>query len=353
MATPEVPTEPSICDDAGNVEILSTPRSCVWEVMEEMGPASHRGWEEVDSPHIVLLGDSTLDNGRYLDVAHGELSVGRQLWKRCADRGWDCTTLARDGSVLEDVLLKQLPLIPKSATHIVLSASGNDLLHLLNGMVMARFTVRSMYEAMCLGLAQTAERYRKVLEALKGLGRHVACCTVYRPNFNHVLFKSLAMVALGMHNARLRQICVELETSVIDLASIFDQGSDFASPLELGARGGAKVVENITAFVAEHPVLAMPRFLSLRSFMLAPEADDSLLFSSAGVFGGAMRCCATRAPTHKVYASTKVVRSLIQPNCPLPGQRPVLREQPRPRPAAAPAPPLAPAQPQSPRFGGS
>ena len=31
--------------------------------------------------YVVLLGDSTLDNGRYLNLAKGELSVEKQLMK--------------------------------------------------------------------------------------------------------------------------------------------------------------------------------------------------------------------------------------------------------------------------------
>merc|ERR1719482_958590 len=96
-------------------------------------------------PHIVLLGDSTLDNGRYLNLAKGELSVEKQLMKICMERNWDMTVLAQDGSMLEDVRQRQLPLIPEGATHLVMSASGNDLLLLLNQMVAQNFSMGSIY----------------------------------------------------------------------------------------------------------------------------------------------------------------------------------------------------------------
>lgn len=268
------------------------------------------------SPHIVLLGDSTLDNGRYLNLALGELSVEKQLSKRCADRGWEMTALAQDGSMLEDVLVRQLPLIPERATHIVLSASGNDLLSLLNQMVVAQFTVRSMYKAIVNGLIQVAERYRDLIQTLKGLGCHLACCTVYRPNFSHFFFKSLAMLALGMHNSRIQQVSQDLDCCVIDLANMFDHDQDFANPLELSTRGGSKVVENVSAFVAEHPVLSMQRF---RQNPAVHQGEDDDFLPGVGFMGLTMRCCATRAPQRKVYASTTVPKALERPDQSLAG----------------------------------
>merc|ERR1740130_2157991 len=116
--------------------------------------------------------------------------------KVCMERGWDMTVLAQDGSMLEDVKERQVPLIPEGATHIVLSASGNDLLSLLNQMVLANFTFSSMYGTIGIGLNEVAEKYRALLQQLKSHGCHLAVCTVYRPNFNHLFFKSLASLSL-------------------------------------------------------------------------------------------------------------------------------------------------------------
>lgn len=276
------------------------------EYDENMGEAagSHGACDvpdETESVHIVLLGDSTLDNGRYLNYACGELSVERQLCLRCSERSWDMTALAQDGSLLEDVLVRQIPLIPSHATHIVFSASGNDLLSLLNEMVAANFSLGSMYSAIVEGLKKVAERYQAVLQALQSLGCHLACCTVYRPNFSHLFFKSLAMLSLGLHNSRIQQISTDLDCSLIDLANLFDCHEDFANPLELSTRGGAKVVENVTAFVLDHPVVAMKRYRHH-----AACAEDDVFLPMMNAFGIPMRCCATRAAQRKIYASRQL-----------------------------------------------
>jgi len=269
---------------------------------------------ECGGVHIVLIGDSTLDNGRYLNLARGELSVEKQLTKSCIDKGWDMTVLAQDGSMLEDVRHRQLPLIPEAATHIILSASGNDLLSLLNQMVVANFTMSSMYSTIGTGLTKVSEDYGDILQELKALGCHLACCTLYRPNFNHFFFKSLATFSLGVHNGRITQKSVETDCSVIDFANIFEAPDDFANPLELSTRGGSKVVANIVAFVNDHPISRLRR-----RFPNIYTDDDAFVPSAMSQFGLPLRCCATRMPLHKVYASTVVPESLAAPDTALAG----------------------------------
>jgi len=281
--------------------------------MGKMSP-DNQASTDVANVHIVLLGDSTLDNGRYLNLAGGELSVEKQLSKRCLERGWEMTVLAQDGSMLEDVLLRQIPLIPECTTHIIMSASGNDLLSLLNQMVMANFSMRSMYNAIIQGLAQVAERYNSVLKALTALGCHVACCTVYRPNFNQMFFKSLATVSLGLHNSRLKQISAELDCSVIDLANMFDCDEDFANPLELSTRGGSKLVENIASFVIDQPVLSMQRYRHAHNLTGEDDAYGPMTLGAVQ-----MKCCATRLSRRKVYSSKNFAEALVRPDMQLAG----------------------------------
>merc|ERR1712118_455333 len=116
-----------------------------------------------------------------------------------------------------------------------------------------------MYAAIGNGLAKVADDYRAILQDLKVLGCHIACCTLYQPNFNHIFFKSLAGFSLGLHNSRIKQITVDLDCSIVDLSSMFDSPEDFANPLELSTRGGAKLAENIATFVHDHPVSVLVR----------------------------------------------------------------------------------------------
>ena len=100
--------------------------------------------------HIVLLGDSTLDNSRHVDV-----SIQKLLAAECSAMGWECTFLAQDGANLDDVAMKQLGRIPDSATHVILSVSGNDLLRLLNELSADSFAPRAVYKAVTVRLDES------------------------------------------------------------------------------------------------------------------------------------------------------------------------------------------------------
>ena len=71
--------------------------------------------------HVVLLGDSILDNARYVP---DRPAVIEQL-REALPRGWQASLLAVDGHITEDVA-KQLNKLPADATHLVVSAGGND-----------------------------------------------------------------------------------------------------------------------------------------------------------------------------------------------------------------------------------
>src|SRR6266478_5299844 len=73
--------------------------------------------------HVVLLGDSIFDNARYVP---DRPPVIEQL-RRGLGNSWKASLLAVDGSVTADVAT-QLKQLPEDATHLVVSAGGNDAL---------------------------------------------------------------------------------------------------------------------------------------------------------------------------------------------------------------------------------
>ena len=75
--------------------------------------------------HVVLLGDSVFDNGAYVGIAP---DVRKQLQTNLPGAS-KATLLARDGATVSEI---RTPLmrIPSDATHLVISAGGNDALRL-------------------------------------------------------------------------------------------------------------------------------------------------------------------------------------------------------------------------------
>src|SRR5579871_1612091 len=74
-------------------------------------------------PHVVLLGDSIFDNARYVPDRPPVIEQLRQA----LPRGWHANLLAVDGHTTEDIA-NQLNELPPDATHLVVSAGGNDAL---------------------------------------------------------------------------------------------------------------------------------------------------------------------------------------------------------------------------------
>lgn len=124
--------------------------------------------------HIVLLGDSIFDNGAY--VPGGEPAI-TQVRSRLSPRS-KATLLAKDGATVAEVI-GQLRQLPATATHLVMSAGGNDAL----GSAPALSTrVANVEEA--LGILAGIRRqfrnaYHGVLDAVLESQKPVAVCTIY------------------------------------------------------------------------------------------------------------------------------------------------------------------------------
>src|SRR3954468_1020422 len=73
--------------------------------------------------HIALLGDSVIDNKAYVG---GGPDVAEQV-RSLAPKEWQVSRLALDGATAASVL-SQLDRLPSDATHLVISAGGNDAL---------------------------------------------------------------------------------------------------------------------------------------------------------------------------------------------------------------------------------
>ena len=73
--------------------------------------------------HIVLLGDSIFDNALYVPRGMSVTEHVRQL----LPTGDRVTMIALDGAKVASVF-RQLERIPSDATHLVVSAGGNDAL---------------------------------------------------------------------------------------------------------------------------------------------------------------------------------------------------------------------------------
>src|SRR5579884_546006 len=124
--------------------------------------------------HVVMLGDSIFDNARYVP---GRPPVIEQV-RRCLPSGWRATLLAVDGHTTADVP-GQLDGLPADATHLFVSAGGNDALGESRILGEPACTVGDALGIVADLRTRFRRAYREMLSALAAAGKPTTVCTVY------------------------------------------------------------------------------------------------------------------------------------------------------------------------------
>ncbi|MFP3461386.1 SGNH/GDSL hydrolase family protein [Arthrobacter globiformis] len=193
--------------------------------------------------HIVLLGDSIFDNKAYID---GGPDVVQQLRGKLPP-GWMATLLAVDGDVITGVN-HQLLGLPDGATHLVISAGGNDALGFAK---LLEAPARSVAEAVGM-FADAQERfaadYELMAEALAATGLPAAVCTIYDTPSAGPYYR-IIRTALTVFNDCVTRAAFTRGLSVLDLRIICNHDGDYANALEPSVQGGAKIAGAIAALL--------------------------------------------------------------------------------------------------------
>jgi len=190
--------------------------------------------------HLVLLGDSILDNAPYVS---GRPAVIDQVRNRLPG-GWRATLNARDGSVINDVP-RQLERLPDDASHLVLSVGGNDVLFEIG---ILQEPVGTVGEAL-RSLAEVQDRfeadYHRLMQAIRDRGLPAVVCTIYNPCSPDETLQREAVAALCLFNDSIIRHAREFQFPVIDLRVICTEVADFANEIEPSSAGGAKIARTI------------------------------------------------------------------------------------------------------------
>jgi lysophospholipase L1-like esterase len=190
--------------------------------------------------HVVLLGDSVFDNAPYVgrtpDVVH-------QVRQRLPHRS-KATLRAVDGSTTEDVR-EQLRRLPTDATHLIVSAGGNDA---LNSSDFLSAPAHSTAEAL-MGLADIANeferRYHDMLTEVLAYKLPTTICTVYYPRFSDAVLQRIAVAGLTVFNDCIIRAAIIYGLPLLDLRFICTEEGDYANPIEPSAQGGEKIAKAI------------------------------------------------------------------------------------------------------------
>ncbi len=188
----------------------------------------------MNKAHIVLLGDSILDNIKYVPDGKPVIEHLRQL----IPGNWSATLLAVDGNTTVGVFAQSNGM-PKDATHLVVSVGGNDA---ITYRPIFADSVMSVGEAM-MRLSdirlEFSQNYRRMLANVMRFKLPVAVCTIYDaiPGLSEV-----EKTALALFNDIILREAFTSRLPVIDLRLICNEEVDYSmiSPIEPSHAGGLK-----------------------------------------------------------------------------------------------------------------
>jgi hypothetical protein len=147
----------------------------------------------------------------------------------------------------------KLQILPKDASHLVLSIGGNDA---LGDAGLLDQKVGSMAEALEL-ITNVRERFRsayaRMLDKVLEHRLPVAVCTIYEARFPEPMLRKLAATALTALNDAITREAFSRGADCIDLRVLCDDDRDFANAIEPSVHGGAKIARAILSFAAAQP----------------------------------------------------------------------------------------------------
>ena len=191
----------------------------------------------------MLLGDSVFDNGAYVAGGPDVLAQLREI----LPQGWHASLNALDGSGVRDVYA-QLDRIPNDATHLVVSAGGNDALGEAAFLEERAGSVAEVMAKLADVREQFGTRYRSMLDLVLGRELPTAVCTIYDPRFPDADLRRIATVALTVFNDLITRDAFARHVVLIDLRLICADDEDFANPIEPSVQGGEKIARAVLDF---------------------------------------------------------------------------------------------------------
>src|SRR5260221_3148470 len=197
--------------------------------------------------HLILLGDSILDNGAY---TAGGSAVIKHVQKKLPD-GWRASLLAVDGSLAGDIE-QQLAKLPSDATHLVVSLGGNHALLQSGFLTESAHSVAADFSRMNAIMSEIEQTYHRTLKQVLAYSLPTVICTVYYPNFADDAFQQLSSMGLMPFNDCIMRAAITCNIPVVDLRQVCTTPGDYANEIEPSVAGGEKIARAILNAITTH-----------------------------------------------------------------------------------------------------
>ncbi len=200
---------------------------------------------------LLLLGDSIIDNGKYVNL--GEPDVSEQL--QALKPSIKVVRRAIDGAITQEVLDVQTSNIDETDA-IVVSSGGNDALSNVE-ILDSVFDTKSRDVLVKLWNIRKEFQlcHENLLKKLIKYSPRVLVCTIYDPAFfstgMDIEDQYAGEASLSTFNDVIQMNARKFSCDILELREIFTQDDDFANPIEPSAKGGSKLAAAISNWYTE------------------------------------------------------------------------------------------------------
>jgi hypothetical protein len=147
---------------------------------------------------------------------------------------------------------KQTLNLPSDATHLFVSAGGNNAILNADILQMKISASAEVFDRLA-DLSSTFEfQYREMLETVLSLNKSTAVCTIYYPRIPEDFTQKIAVAALATFNDVIMKQAFLAGVPLIDLRLVCNEDSDYANEIEPSEAGGEKIAKTILRVVNEH-----------------------------------------------------------------------------------------------------
>lgn len=196
---------------------------------------------------IILLGDSIFDNQSYIGSGPDVIAHLRRQLPATAT----ATLCAVDGDVVGDVV-RQLQNVPSDATHLFISAGGNDALMNADVLEMKVASSREVFNRLADIATSFEAHYQAMLQAVLPLKLPTTLCTIYYPRMEEDWMQKIAVAGLATFNDVIIKQAFLASVPLIDLRLLCNQAADYANEIEPSVQGGEKIARTIARVANEH-----------------------------------------------------------------------------------------------------
>ncbi len=197
--------------------------------------------------HLVLLGDSTLDNKPYTE---GGPAVSEFLLE-LLEPEWKVTLKAVDGHRIHDVY-SQLERLPMDTTHLCMSVGGNDALSYSHILQEDSGSIPSVLLELSEITGRFANAYTKLIDLLQGNALPLVLCTIYEGAFEQGTMQRKANTALAGFNDIIIRTAIRHGLPLIDLRAVCSESYHFTQIIEPSELGGKNIADTIAHVIRNH-----------------------------------------------------------------------------------------------------